>query len=146
MSLYDYCVSVKPIDFFQASEEVDEAAVASLVHTILESGVWKAPVPVEASSGIVMDGNHRVRAALLLGLRYLPCVLLRYDDSRVTVHDWKAGTVFDVEEIRRKVGNRQLLAYKTTRHSFNPPLPRSEIPLALLIGADARPQEELLRA
>jgi ParB-like chromosome segregation protein Spo0J len=134
---YDYCVSIKPIDFFRASEEVDEAMAHALAATILDMGRWQAPLPVEAHSGIVMDGNHRIRAAALLGLRYLPCVLLGYDDARVAVHDWHAGTVFDVERIRRTLGDGRLLAYKTTRHSFDPPLPRTDIPLALLAGAGA---------
>ena len=128
-----YCVAVKPVSFLRASELVDEAHVCRLAAAIREAGDWTVPIPVERQSGIVMDGNHRLRAAAMLGLRYLPCVLLDYGDPRVSVTHWHTGEPFSVGNICRHILRDKLLfPYKTTRHRFDPVLPRTEIPLSLL--------------
>jgi hypothetical protein len=135
-----YVVAVRPIGFFRPSEEVDAGHVRRLAEEVQRSGLWLAPLPVEAGSGLVMDGNHRLRVAQLLGLRRLPCVPLRYDDRRLRVRCWKTGRPFGPEELRALVAVRAVLPYKTTRHSFDPPLPETEIPLGLLcddLGAAA---------
>jgi hypothetical protein len=129
-----YVVAVRPIGFFRPSEEVDTAHVRQLAEEVRLSGTWLAPLPVEADSGLVMDGNHRLQVARLLGLQRLPCIPLRYGDDRLDVRCWKTGRPFSLDELRRIVALPEVLPYKTTRHSFDPPLPRTEIPLSLLGG------------
>lgn len=131
-----YCVALKPMSFLRASEMVDANHVCRLAEVIRDAGDWTTPVPVEKESGIVMDGNHRLCAAAMLGLRYLPCVLLDYDDPRVSVTDWQTGEPFCAGHIcTRILRDKLLFPYKTTRHRFAPVLPRTEIPLSLLHGA-----------
>ncbi len=128
-----YCVAVKPISFVLASEMVDEGQVHALAGAIREAGKWTTPIPIDGKTGIVMDGNHRLRAAALLGLGYLPCVLLDYRDPRVSVTHWRSGEPFCVRSIGRRIlHDKMLFPYKTTRHRFAPVLPDTEIPLALL--------------
>lgn len=86
-----YGIAVLPISFFRQSEEVDIEGVWVLTDRIVSDGCWLAPIPVEASHGIVMDGNHRLRAALCLGLKRLPCIPLCYGDARICVRDWNSG-------------------------------------------------------
>jgi len=130
-----YCVALRPVSFLRASEMVDEDHVCRLAVAIREAGDWTTPIPVEKQTGIVMDGNHRLRAAAMLGLRYLPCVLLDYRDPRVSVTHWQTGEPFCVRRICKRILRDQLLfPYKTTRHRFAPMLPRTEIPLSLLHG------------
>jgi hypothetical protein len=129
-----YVVAVRPIEYFRPSEEVDAAHVRQLAQEVLRSGHWLTPLPVEADSGLVMDGNHRLHVARLLGLRRLPCVPLRYGDRRLHVRCWKTGRPFSLDELRELVAVPAVLPYKTTRHSFDPPLPETEIPLGLLEG------------
>jgi hypothetical protein len=128
-----YVVAVRPIGFFRPSEEVDAEHVRRLAEDVRRSGTWLAPLPVEADSGLVMDGNHRLQVARLLRLERLPCVLLRYDDDRVRVRCWKTGRAFGPDEVRELGALSGVLPYKTTRHSFDPPLPETEIPLSLLV-------------
>ena len=123
---------MRPIEFFRPSEEVDAAHVRELAEQVRSSGHWLAPLPVEAASGLVMDGNHRLRVAHLLGLRRLPCVPLHYDDQRLCVQCWKTGRPFSLDELQAIVTISAVLPYKTTRHAFDPPLPETEIPLSLL--------------
>jgi hypothetical protein len=131
-----YVVAVRPIEFFRASEEVDTAHVHQLAEQVRRSGHWLAPLPVEAESGLVMDGNHRLQVARLLGLRSLPCIPLEYGDERLRVRCWKTGRPFTLDELHAFVDADAVLPYKTTRHAFDPPLPETEIPLRLLGAAD----------
>lgn len=103
-------LAIRPIDFFRASEHIDETHVRVLAVGIEAAGIWTAPLPVEAGSGFIMDGNHRLAVARRLNLRCLPTA----------------------------IGRQELLPFKSTRHLFNPPLPGSEIPLALLRDGVAR--------
>lgn len=127
-----YLVAIRPLDFFRASEEVDPARVDELAARICAAGCWCVPLPVEDATGLVMDGNHRLRVAHRLGLRRLPCVPLSYADPRVEVRGWRCGRPFDLAQLRQCVAEGALLPPKTTRHRFAPALPVTEIPLALL--------------
>ncbi|GLU31271.1 ParB N-terminal domain-containing protein [Trinickia caryophylli] len=130
---FSYCIAVKPISFLQASEVVDENHVSELAAVIREAGRWTTPIPIDTETGIVMDGNHRLRAAAMLGLSYLPCVLLDYLDPRVSVTHWRTGEPFCVKSIgTRLLRDKMLFPYKTTRHRFASVLPHTDIPLALL--------------
>lgn len=131
-----YCVAIKPISFLRRSKEVDDGAVQALADSIREADVWTTPIPIDIHTGIIMDGNHRARAALLLGLDYLPCVLLSYRDPRVRVTSARTGAPFDVDDIYRcVVHDVEMLPYKTTRHDFAPSLPCTEIRLGMLRAA-----------
>lgn len=128
-----YCVALRPIAFFIPSEEVDTDAVLRLTTNIKHAGSWTTPIPIEHDTGIIMDGNHRIRAAALLGLLHLPCVLLDYTDPRVSVTHWQTGASFCVSRIHQHVlAQRNLFPYKTTRHCFAPVLPCTDIPLSVL--------------
>jgi hypothetical protein len=127
-----YVLAIRPIEFFRASEHVDEDHVRMLAAGIKAAGVWTAPVPVEAGSGFVMDGNHRLAVARRLNLRCLPCIPLRYGDPGLEVRCWTTGRHYPIADLLTAIGRQELLPFKSTRHLFNPPLPGSEIPLALL--------------
>ncbi|MDR7010036.1 ParB N-terminal domain-containing protein [Paraburkholderia strydomiana] len=130
-----YCVAVKPVSLLIQSEMVSEEDVRLLAAAIRAAGKWTKPIPIDRQTGIVMDGNHRLKVAGLLGLNFLPCVPLDYQDPRVFVSHWRSGSPFSLESIGRRIlQERVLFPYKTTRHSFAPALPRTEIPLTLLAG------------
>jgi hypothetical protein len=116
----------------RCTEHVDEDHVRMLAAGIKAAGVWTAPVPVEAGSGFVMDGNHRLAVARRLNLRCLPCIPLRYGDPGLEVRCWTTGRHYPIADLLTAIGRQELLPFKSTRHLFNPPLPGSEIPLALL--------------
>jgi hypothetical protein len=128
-----YLLAVRPLAFFRPSEEVNDVQVEALMAHVQRDGIWTAPLPVEMASGLVMDGNHRLRAAQRLGLKRLPCVPLSYDDPRVAVSCWKTGRAYCADEVRQLGRGEVVLPYKTTRHRFNPPLPGTEIPIKLLL-------------
>jgi hypothetical protein len=127
-----YPVELWPVALLRPSEAVDESAVQRLVLRIREQGVWTAPIPLDAASGWVMDGNHRLRAARALGLMRVPCVPFDHADPRVQVTDWKTGLPFEPQRLQALSASGALLPYKTTRHRFTPDLPVTAIALDVL--------------
>lgn len=142
----EYELAIRDISYFLPSEAVDWGHVERLAQEIAAAQCWTDPLPVDRDSGIVMDGNHRLQAATLLGLSRIPCVLVDYQDPRVSVLDWNSGGRFSVGEIFRTVENGLVLPYKTTRHSFAPTLPQTAIPLnELQHDADYAPYSGSIR-
>lgn len=129
-----YQIALRPLCEVVQSEQVDPANVTMLCESIARAGQWLEPIIVERSQGIVMDGNHRFNAALQLGLKRVPCIQLDYADPRVCVWHWRTGQAFDVARIFSTIARGEILAYKTTRHAFEPALPVVAIPLECLYG------------
>lgn len=126
-------VNLKELSFFRASEEVDMSEVLNLASNILACGMWTAPIPVDKETEIVMDGNHRLHAATLLGLSHVPCYLLRYCSSRMTVLDHTSGEIFDTSIVYRTVLHEKgTLPHKSTCHLLSPPSPSARIALSML--------------
>jgi ParB-like nuclease domain len=116
------------------SEMVLDAQVQELARRIVESGIWTHPIPVCARSGLVMDGNHRLKAAKSLGLRRVPVVPLSFQSERVKVRDRRDGMPFEQSRFDAVIRAAALLPYKTTLHEFEPTLPVTCIALHLLFA------------
>ncbi|WP_248804395.1 ParB N-terminal domain-containing protein [Pseudomonas sp. MWU13-2100] len=129
-----YRVVLRSLHDVRQSEQVDPGNVQRLRESILHTGHWLEPIIVERSRGIVMDGNHRLNAALQLGLKRVPCIELDYADPRVCVRHWQTGQAFEVERIFTTLARGEMFPYKTTRHAFDPALPVVAIPLDNLYG------------
>lgn len=129
---YAYQIALRPLCQVLQSEQVDPANVTLLREAIARAGHWLEPIIVERSRGIVMDGNHRLNAALQLGLKRVPCIQLDYTDPRVRVRYWQTGQVFEVAQIFTTIARGEIFPYKTTRHAFDPALPVVAIPLERL--------------
>jgi len=127
-----YIVTLKPIEFFKQSEGVDFEAVWYLTDKIRHDGSRLEPIIAESESGFIMDGNHRYRAAKMLHLNYLPCILLAYTDPRVEVLDWNTAEQFDQVCVQNAIKSGRVFPYKTTRHIFSPQLPRVDIQIERL--------------
>ena len=110
---------------------------ASLAATIRREQLWRIPVALERISLAVMDGHHRLEAALQLRLMYVPCLLLDYD--QVAVSASRQGYLVTPHEIVRRAKARELYPAKTTRHLFPSPLPTCNVSVLLLQGEVASP-------
>ena len=127
-----YVLALRSLDTLRASEQVLDERVRALASRIQHEGRWLAPLPIDEASGVVMDGNHRLRAARQLGLRRLPCIALSYGDPRVSVACWTTGLPFDPRQVFATLARGALLPPKSTRHRFEPPLPATRFELELL--------------
>jgi hypothetical protein len=123
------------------SEMVLDAQVKELAQRIVESGIWTHPIRVCARSGLVMDGNHRLKAAKSLGLLRVPVVPLSYESQRIKVRNRRDGAPLARSRFDAVIRAAALLPYKATLHESEPTLPVTSIALDLLFapaGGEAR--------
>jgi hypothetical protein len=111
------------------SELTNDDAVLALADQISNEGIWRSVLPVEDMTYLVMDGNHRLKVASILGISYLPCVRLSYSDPRVSVSDWNSGRPLSMASLTAMFQDHDILPFKSTRHRFDPALPIVAFPL-----------------
>jgi len=73
------------LDRTQETEEHDFIRAKQLADAINEFGFWTVPIAIEHSMLAIMDGHHRFNVAKLLNLARVPCVLMDYENSSVTL-------------------------------------------------------------
>jgi hypothetical protein len=120
------------LDRIQETEEHDFIRANQLADAIRELGFWTVPIAIEHSMLAIMDGHHRFNAAKLLNLARVPCVLMDYEKSGVTLRSWRSDWDFGVADIFLMVKTFKKFPIKTTRHLFNPAITEIKIPLDLL--------------
>ena len=120
------------LDRIQETEEHDFIRANQLADAIRELGFWTVPIAIEHSMLAIMDGHHRFNAAKLLNLARVPCVLMDYEKSGVTLRSWRSDWDFGVADIFLMVKTFKKFPIKTTRHLFNPAITEIKIPLELL--------------
>jgi hypothetical protein len=125
-------IQLVPISWIRPSELHDPQHAAALADTLQNDRIWHIPVTLERRSLAIMDGHHRVAAARLLKLKFVPCVLLDY--SQVEVEAMRAGYLVTPQEIVRRAQMEDLYPPKTTRHRCLSPLPTCDLSLSLLSG------------
>lgn len=114
-----YKVVMKKVSTLLPTEEINRDRALTLSNKISADGIWTRPMFIEGDTFAVMDGHHRLFAASQLALEVVPCLLLSYDDPRLSVSYWHKAGAFPVEKILHAARNRKLLPYKTTRHVLN---------------------------
>ena len=120
------------LDRIQETEEHDSIRANQLADAIRELGFWTVPIAIEHSTLAIMDGHHRFSAAKLLNLARVPCVLLDYEKSGVTLQSWRSDWDVGVADIFLMVKTFKKFPIKTTRHLFNPNIKEIKIALSLL--------------
>ncbi len=117
-------------------EHHDASHAAALAESIRETGIWRVPVAVERGSLTVMDGHHRLAAALALRLARIPVLLLGYEDVPVTAT--RDGHRVTPEAIVSRARSGHLYPPKTTHHVFPTALPACHVSLCVLVGSPQR--------
>ena len=120
------------LDRIQETEEHDFIRANQLAYAIRELGFWTVPIAIEHSMLAIMDGHHRFNAAKLLNLARVPCVLMDYGKSGVTLQSWRSDWDIDVDDIFLMLKEGKKFPIKTTRHLFSPSIKEMKIPLDLL--------------
>jgi hypothetical protein len=77
-----------PVSSLLPHEEVMPEFLERLARAIEEDGVIKNPVIADATSLVVLDGNHRVEAFKKLGYSLIPVCLVDYRSPRIEVMCW----------------------------------------------------------
>lgn len=123
-------VEFVPVQRLRHIEGFSQRRVDWLVGKILDEGIWTKPVALDADHDLVLDGQHRMEAARMLGLARVPAVRYRYADLKV----WslRANHSFDWKRVTERALAGQPYPYKTVKHEF----PEGGLP-ACSIGLEA---------
>jgi hypothetical protein len=120
------------LDRIRETEEHDSVRATQLADAILRLGFWTVPIATEHSTLAIMDGHHRFNAAKFLNLARVPCLLMDYGKSGITLRSWRDEWEATVDDILLMVKEGKKFPKKTTRHLFNPSITEIKIPLDLL--------------
>ena len=120
------------LDRLRETEEHDSTRAKQLADAIFELGFWTVPIAIEHSMLAIMDGHHRFNAAKFLNLARVPCILMDYGKSGVTLQSWRSDWDINVDDIFLMLKEGKKFPTKTTRHLFSPSIKEIKIPLDLL--------------
>lgn len=120
-----------PLERLRHIEGFSRRRVEWLVRKIVDEGVWTRPVALDADHDLVLDGQHRMEAARVLGLARVPAV--RYVYADVDVWSLRPNHAFDWQRVTERALAQQPYPYKTVKHAFpDGGLPACAIPLESL--------------
>jgi len=127
-----YDLSLIPLASLRKHERHDQEKVNALINQINLAGIWSHPIIVDQEYHIILDGHHRYEAACRMGLSYIPCAVIDYDNERIAVDAWREGEIIDRHAVRNAALSGQLMPIHTSRHKFSEPIKSEEIPLEYL--------------
>lgn len=121
-----------PVERLRHIEGFSAKRVAWLTRKISDEGIWTKPVALDESHDLVLDGQHRMEAARLLGLKCVPAV--RYVYADVPLWSLRPQHQFDWRTVRERALEGRPYPYKTVKHGFpEPGLPAITVPLTQLM-------------
>jgi len=97
-------------------EKISQDHLFSIRDDIISDGFIRNPIIVDRDSGVILDGHHRYNAALEMGLKRIPTVLVDYLSSEIKVYPRRKNIKVTKEIIIQIGENGKLFPYKTTRH------------------------------
>ncbi len=102
-------------------EEVCLEYAKELARTIWASGLFKVPVIVERTHGVLLDGHHRYYAmSRILRAKYIPALVIDYDDpSLSTITSWREGVTIFKHDVIAAGLQGALMPQKTSKHDFH---------------------------
>lgn len=105
-----------PIAQLRDHEEVEPERVRSLASEI-QKHRRVAPLLVEKTHHVILDGHHRKEALRLLGFTRVPCV--RVDYAHVQLGHWRSDLAPTKEEVIQRALRGERFPPKTTRHTHD---------------------------
>ncbi|KMO14230.1 ParB N-terminal domain-containing protein [Methylobacterium platani] len=124
-------LSLLPPLALRPTEETDPGRIGEVIALILDAQAWTQPICVERDTLAVLDGHHRLAAAIQLGLARVP--VRTYDYAAVPLASWRPEVAPTRDEVLRRALAGRLYPPKTTRHTFAP-APETAVGLAQLVG------------
>jgi L-serine kinase (ADP) len=108
-------------------EKYDESRVLQLIKKIQNEGLWNMPLYIEKDNNLVLDGQHRLQAALRMGLRRIPVQKFNY--SEVGVWSLRKEEFVDIPTVIQRANAGKVYPYKTVKHKFPNVISRCNIEL-----------------
>jgi hypothetical protein len=89
-------VSIAEVSSLKPHEETIPEVEANLMNQILHSGMFKHPILVDKDTNVILDGMHRHKVALRLGLKFIPVIYVKYQDPLIKIlRWWRASNIED---------------------------------------------------
>lgn len=127
-------ITYVPTSKLRHIEGYSQKRVKWLVEKILAEQVWTKPVCVDSAHYLVMDGQHRMEAAKILNLPYVPCVMFNYD--AVAIHSLRDNYMVDHDLVITRSLSGDIYPYKTVKHRFPTEIPELSISLKDLMALE----------
>ena len=126
-------IELIPIESLRPHEQIVDDHVEELLEDIRRRGILIKPILVDEKTLTILDGHHRVEALRRLGAKYVPAVLVDYDDECVSVDTWRDGWKVTKNLVRATALSGRLLPPKTSRHITRFKISELNVPLRVLI-------------
>jgi hypothetical protein len=101
-----------------------------LKNKIARDGIWKKPIALDSDYYLVLDGQHRMEVALVLGLKRVPAV--KFDYASVRVWSLRPKYTFNWQQVVERALAGDIYPYKTVKHAFPAAIPNCEFNLTEL--------------
>ncbi len=101
-------------------EQVDHIKLASVIRSIKRCGGIRHPVVIDRESNVILDGHHRCRAYIELGIKALPCIAVYYYDPAITLTFRRIDIGLQIikKGIIDEALKGNMFPHKTTRHKI----------------------------
>ena len=107
--------AIVEIDDLREHERIDKKYCEQLKRRIQKDGIIKKAIAVDRSTGVILDGHHRLNALRNLGCKRIPAVLVDYNSPIIQVLAWHKDKVN--KQIVIEAGMTQnKLPPKTSKH------------------------------
>ncbi len=107
---------IVPIELLRAHERVITDHVDEVLKLILAFLGFKHSILVDARTFTVLDGHHRLKAAKILGLNYVPVFFVDYAKDYVDVTTWRKNFIVNKKIVITAALKGIQLPPKTSRH------------------------------
>lgn len=133
-------ITFVPTEKLKHIEGYSKKRVSWLVKKIQTEQLWTKPLCVDKTHFLVMDGQHRMESAKILGLKYVPCLLLDYAD--VEIWSLRDNYLVDHATVISRSLSDDIYPYKTVKHRFPVELPGLSIALNDLLTLELTEEME----
>jgi len=115
-------ISIIQNSVLKQHERVDPKHLQKVYLGIKKSGFVRDPIIVGENTNIILDGHHRYKALVKLGLTKAPVYFINYKDKSIRVKSWREGEKVTKHNVIIAGLTGQLMPSKTSRHII-PALP-----------------------
>lgn len=112
-------VQLVPVNWLKAHEEIKIKPRDKLLDMTQRWGGFTKPILVDALTGSLLDGHHRLSVAQELGLKLIPAICIDYLNSEIiTLELWPNANIESVNktDVIEMCLSNELYPPKTTKH------------------------------
>ncbi len=93
------CLEIREVRSLYSHEQVISSNLKRLKESMLNIGHIVDPIVVDGKTGVVLDGNHRLRILEIIEAPYAVCQIVDYSSPEIRVGTWYPSVSFSPEQI-----------------------------------------------